>query len=235
MTPRLRARRLDRRRMPLQRRSHDTVRAILDAAARIFAARGYAGTTTNHVAALAGVSIGSLYEYFPSKDALLVALLEEHVATAEALLVRTAAEVLATPHADLRDVVERFVRAMVMLHAHDPALHRVLFEEAPLPPRVRRRLVEIEHQLTVRVADWCRRHPRVRRRNPALAAAIVVQTVEALTHTLVVHRHAALDVDACVDEVATLVTAYLASSAGGRSRRSVNATPARPPGRSRPA
>jgi hypothetical protein len=42
-------------------------------------------------------------------------------------------------------------------------------------------------------------------------------------------------VDACVDEVVTLVTAYLASGAGGRSRRSVNATPARPPGRSRPA
>jgi hypothetical protein len=62
-----------------------------------------------------------------------------------------------------------------------------------------------------------------------------VQTVEALTHTLVVHRHAALDLDACVDEVVTLVTAYLASGAGGRSRRSVNATPARPPGRSRSA
>jgi AcrR family transcriptional regulator len=219
MTARTRPRPLEPRRPPLQKRSRDTVRAILDAAARIFAARGYAGATTNHIAALAGVSIGSLYEYFPNKDALLVALLEEHLAAAEALLSRTAAEALAAPRGELRAVVERFVRAMVALHSYDPALHRVLFEEAPLSPRVRQRLAGIENRLTARVATWCREHPGVRRKNAALAAAIVVQTVEALTHTLVVHRHASLDVDACVDEVVTLVTAYLTTGVRRSGRR----------------
>jgi AcrR family transcriptional regulator len=244
------ARPLDPRRMPRQDRSQDTVRALREAAARIFASRGYAGATTNHIAALAGVSIGSLYEYFPNKDALLVALLEEHLTAAEMLLTHTAAETLADPYAGLRDVVGRFVRAMIALHAHEPALHRVLFEEAPLPPRVRQRLARIEERVTTEVAAWCGRHPEVHRPDPQLAAAIVVQTIEALTHTLVVHRHGALDVDACAGEVTTLVTAYLTTpvrSGGAPSRRprsgaapvpaSRAAAPARhaAPRRSRPA
>lgn len=66
------------RRRPVQDRSRRTVERILDAAAHVFGERGYAGTT-NHVAELAGVSIGSLYQYFPDKDALLVALHDRHL------------------------------------------------------------------------------------------------------------------------------------------------------------
>jgi Tetracyclin repressor-like, C-terminal domain len=88
----------------------------------------------------------------------------------------------------------------------------VLFEQAPLPLRVRQRLARIEGRVTAEVAAWRRDHPRIRRRSPALAAAIVVQTIEALTHTLVVHRQGSLDVTAYVDEVVTLVAAYLSTS-----------------------
>jgi AcrR family transcriptional regulator len=66
------------RRRPVQTRSKQTVERILDAAAHVFGERGYAGTT-NHVAERAGVSIGSLYQYFPDKDALLVALHDRHL------------------------------------------------------------------------------------------------------------------------------------------------------------
>ena len=64
------------RRKPSQRRSQVTVTAILDAAARVFEERGFEAGTTNHVAEVAGVSIGSLYEYFPNKDAMVVALVD---------------------------------------------------------------------------------------------------------------------------------------------------------------
>ena len=60
------------RRSPSQTRSRATVDGILTAAARIFARDGFATGTTNRIAELAGVSIGSLYEYFPNKQALLV-------------------------------------------------------------------------------------------------------------------------------------------------------------------
>jgi AcrR family transcriptional regulator len=66
------------RRRPSQRRSQVTVTAILDAAARVFEERGFEAGTTNFVAERAGVSIGSLYEYFPNKDAMVVALVELH-------------------------------------------------------------------------------------------------------------------------------------------------------------
>ncbi len=67
------------RKRPRQRRSEETVARILDAAARIFDERGYRATTTNHVAEEAGVSVGSLYQYFPNKDALLTGLTERHL------------------------------------------------------------------------------------------------------------------------------------------------------------
>jgi AcrR family transcriptional regulator len=80
------------RKQPRQSRSRDTVAAVLKAAAQVFTSRGYAATTTNHIAERAGVSIGSLYEYFPNKDALLVALMEQHIEEGEAILGRVALE-----------------------------------------------------------------------------------------------------------------------------------------------
>jgi AcrR family transcriptional regulator len=67
-----------RRRKPVQARSKQTVERIVAAAAHVFSERGYAATT-NHVADAAGLSIGSLYQYFPDKDALLVALHNRHL------------------------------------------------------------------------------------------------------------------------------------------------------------
>ena len=64
------------RKRPVQKRSRATVEAVLVAAARILEEQGLPGFNTNAVAERAGVSIGSLYQYFPSKDAILVALME---------------------------------------------------------------------------------------------------------------------------------------------------------------
>ena len=202
--------RLKARKRPRQARSRGTVDVILRAAAQVFATRGYAATTTNHIAARAGVSIGSLYEYFPSKDALLVALMEAHLGEGEAILEQAAAEAT-TDGDDLDRVVQRFVRAMVTLHGRNRALHRVLFEEAPLPRHVHRRLADIEGRVIATVEAFLRAHPRATRREPALAAAVVVHAVEALTHKLVVHGSPEVDAEAYVDEMVRLVTAYLRS------------------------
>src|SRR5688572_3098704 len=197
------------RKAPSQARSRDTVEAILEAAARIFASHGYAAATTNRIADAAGVSIGSLYEYFPNKDALLVALMEAHVAEGQRLVERAAAEALVRPLA-LREAVRHLVRAMLDLHARDRALHRVLFEEAPLPPRLRRRLADVERQVAARVAAYLRGHPEVTVPDPELAATIVVQAVEGLTHKLVVHGPG--EAPAHVDEMVALVTSYLTAA-----------------------
>src|SRR5258706_10071591 len=76
MPTRIARARLRLRKAPSQPRSARMVEAIIEAAARILETRGLAGFNTNAVAERAGVSIGSLYQYFPSKDAILVALME---------------------------------------------------------------------------------------------------------------------------------------------------------------
>lgn len=81
------------RKIVRQSRARETIDAILEASSRIVTREGVAGLTTNHVAELAGVSIGSLYQYFPGKDAVLHALVQRefnkavdgHVAFIESL------------------------------------------------------------------------------------------------------------------------------------------------------
>jgi len=206
---------LQPRRRPAQARSRQTVDAILTAAARVFASLGYARGTTNHIAAEAGVSVGSLYEYFPNKDALLAALMEAHVEAGEQILARAAEAAAGGRGDDVRTVVRGFVEAMVALHARDRALHRVLFEEAPLPARVRRRIADIERRAAAYVEAWLRAHPARTRRDPALAAAVVVQTVEGLTHRLVIHRERDAEIEAFVEEMVDLISSYLATPPAG--------------------
>jgi AcrR family transcriptional regulator len=200
------------RKRPLQARSQRTVDAVLKAAAQVFSRRGYAGATTNHIAEQAGVSIGSLYEYFPSKDALLVALVDQHMREGEAVLARAAAEVGARP-VSLDAAIRRLVHAMVELHTRDRNLHRVLFEEAPLPRELRKLLDDVETRTTDRIEALIRVTPEVDVPNPALAAAIVVKTGEALTHNLVVHGDRGRDhpIEDYVEEIVRLLRSYLTS------------------------
>ena len=67
------------RKLPQQDRSRVTVQAILEATTHILTEEGYEKANTNRIAERAGVSIGSLYQYFPNKESLLTALIEQHV------------------------------------------------------------------------------------------------------------------------------------------------------------
>ncbi|TSD88275.1 TetR/AcrR family transcriptional regulator [Mycobacterium sp. KBS0706] len=120
--------RIEPRKRPGQARSTETVAVILEAAARILEERGLGGYTTNAVAARAGVSIGSLYQYFPGKDALTAALIERETAV---LLSDIAA---AREEPDGRAALTRMIAAGVAHQMRRPALARLLdFEERRLP------------------------------------------------------------------------------------------------------
>lgn len=115
------------RKTPRQARSAETVRAILEAAARILETKGFDGYNTNAVAELAGVSVGSLYQYFPGKDALTAGLIQREKAQ---LLEDVAAIEIADPHAAMRAVIA----ACAAHQMRRPALARLLdFEELRLP------------------------------------------------------------------------------------------------------
>jgi AcrR family transcriptional regulator len=93
------------RKAPRQQRSAATVAALLEAAARVLARDSLAGFNTNRVAEVAGVSVGSLYQYFPNKEALIGALIERaqsDLADAlEALLGRCTGQPLAATLAEV--------------------------------------------------------------------------------------------------------------------------------------
>jgi AcrR family transcriptional regulator len=114
------------RKGPRQARSRATIDAILDASARILGERGWLGLTTNDVAEAAGVSIGSLYQYFPNKLALIEAVRRRHFE--DVLAVLRAASDETTPR---KRRITALVDGMIAIHGRSPAAHRVLLEESP--------------------------------------------------------------------------------------------------------
>jgi len=118
------------RKKPVQSRSAEMVRTILEAAARVLEQNGLDGYTTNAVAGAAGVSVGSLYQYFPGKEALTVALIERETA----ILIKDVATIEMI--ADSRVALRRFIAACAMHQMRRPTLARLLdFEEQRLPLR----------------------------------------------------------------------------------------------------
>ncbi|MBI3770577.1 MAG: TetR/AcrR family transcriptional regulator [Deltaproteobacteria bacterium] len=202
--------RLSPRKRPRQRRSQETVAVILEAAARLFETHGYHAASTNRIAECAGVSVGSLYEYFPSKESLLAALVDQHLEQGRTLL-----GTLATGTDDggalppLAILTRRFVDAMIALHAASPALHRVLFEETRLHPRLRQAMIALEDDMTTATEAILRLHPEVRVPDVAVAARIVVQVIESLTHNIVIHPRPGALPSEYAETITRLVTGYL--------------------------
>jgi AcrR family transcriptional regulator len=130
------ASRIKPRKSPLQARSANTVEAILEAAARILESQGLVACTTNAVAQRAGVSIGSLYQYFPNRDALTAALIERETVQLMTDIERAAQQETAAGR------LHEMVRAAVAHQMRRPELARVIdFEEQRLPLQERKRSI----------------------------------------------------------------------------------------------
>ncbi|EPK5416505.1 TetR/AcrR family transcriptional regulator [Acinetobacter baumannii] len=113
----------DPRKRPRQARSLATFEAILEAAVRILESLGFAGFNTNAVAERAGVSIGSLYQYFPSKDALIVELIRRERAKLSNHIVEAIQQ---SDAADLKDKLKLIIQAAVQHQLSRPQLARTL-------------------------------------------------------------------------------------------------------------
>lgn len=190
------------RKQPRQQRSRATWEAIVDAAAQLFGQLGYAATTTNKVADLAGVSIGSLYQYFPDKDALLLALAERHLAEATEVLVEAFLAVQ-RDQPDLEGTLTQLIDAVVALHRRDPGTHRLLFELTPRTPEMARRLRDLEQQLAAAVTGELQRLG-VAGPLPEARGLLLVQGVEAQIHGAVLHPPGDVAVERLVEEVREL-------------------------------
>lgn len=111
------------RKLPRQERAKATVEAIISAAAQVLVEQGYEGATTARVADRAGVSVGSLYQYFPNKEALVADLITRHADEIVDIMRRALED---PSHRTLDDGLRAMVEACAAAHRLDPALHKIL-------------------------------------------------------------------------------------------------------------
>lgn len=207
-----RSRRRRPRARPVQARSLATVEAILAAAAQVFEARGFAAGTTNRIAERAGVSIGTLYQYYSDKHAIAHALAARHVAGMLARVNAWAAD-LATAEPGLHGALRSLVETALAAHEDQPRLHEVLLEEAPLPSGVRELVRGAEQEAGRTVADVLRQHREVRRGDVTRAGLVVVRMTTDLTHRFASHPDGTGRA-AFVSEATDVLVAYVRSPDG---------------------
>jgi len=200
-----------------QKRSQATVEILLDATARVLTREGYDRASTNRIAAAAGVSVGSLYQYFPNKEALVATLVARH--NREMLqLLRDALERVASR--DLATTMRELVRATVDAHLVDPALHRIFAEQVPRMGQLAKiEALQREAFLLIR-AYLEERRDEISVRDLDSATSICVTTVEALVHEFVIDRPEAPEVERerFIEEVTRLIVGYLRPDCTQRGR-----------------
>ena len=181
-------------------RSRQTVRDLLEGAARVLEREGYADASTNRIAEAAGLSVGSLYEYFPNKEAIFEALVRQEIDVIAAAIRGAPVDADAPLHDSLHRVLELSMAAM----RRGPEFLRSLQE---VPGAVFRRhlaTVRAETVAYVRTLLEARRH-ELRVSDLDLAAFIVVSAAEGIGASVSEDRFD----DRLSDETAALLTLYL--------------------------
>ena len=212
-----------------QKRSKAIVETLLDATARVLVREGYDRASTNRIAAVAGVSVGSLYQYFPNKEALVAALVARH--NREILqLIREAVKEVAS--SDLRTAMRALVKAAVDAHMVDSALHRIFADQVPRMGQLAK-IGALQREAFLLMRGYLEeRRAEISVQDLDSTTFICVTTVEALTHEFVINKPSAVadDRERFIEEVTRLLMGYLMPDSMPRAAR-------RPPaaGRARPA
>ncbi|MGY4428446.1 AcrR family transcriptional regulator [Bradyrhizobium sp. F1.13.1] len=192
-----------------QERSRVTVDALVEATARILAKEGFEKASTNRIAEVAGVSVGSLYQYFPGKEALVAAVIDRHNEEIMQVVRAALTEVAEMP---IEKAVRRLVTVALEAHRIDPKLHRVLAEQIPRTGQLADVEVFNREVHTLVRAYLESRRKEMRKIDPGLATFICVSTIEAVAHNAVLNQAELLSekmVRTLVDETTRMVVGYL--------------------------
>jgi len=201
------------RRRPRQERARFTVAAILEAAAEVIDDVGWDRASTNRIAERAGVSIGSLYQYFPNKEAIL-AQLEEHHRTAVHGVVAAALDRLAEPTVAVDTALRALFDDLIELHRDNPVLTRVL--STRVPHHTAQGRGDEDNRMIHRLEEILVLRPDVRTRDTAAVAHVLATTTEALTRWIAHEAPEQLNVPTLVDEMVAMLSGYITASSGAR-------------------
>ena len=188
-----------------QERSRATVDALVDATARILVREGFDKASTNRIAEVAGVSVGSLYQYFPSKEALVAALVEDHIAKMQAALSQS---LIASASPTLEARARQLVRGVITAYRVDPQLDHVLCQEVPKVGELQR-VYGFEQYL----AERCRAHlfteTGVRPMDVERAVFLLINAVPGVVRASVREDERGESDERLADELTDMIVRYL--------------------------
>jgi AcrR family transcriptional regulator len=195
------------RKLPRQARAQATVGAILEAMVQILDREGLEAATMAHIAEVAGVSVGSIYQYFSHRDAILNALQDREFERSLTLIQELLADgnLAQSPEQTVMTVV----RGLAQLYRACPGLHRVLAIEG-----LRVAKADRVHAFDLRVIEIVRHFllatsAPIRPKNVDAAAFVAFQSVRATMLACLLERPPGLDEETLISEVIDLVMRYL--------------------------
>lgn len=193
------------RKQPRQARAQATVDAIVEATGQVLVSTGYGGLTTNHVAERAGVSIGTLYQYFRNKDALIGALIDREL---ERHFQIVSPWLASLPSAPLEETVRRYVRATLDRHVDHGELVKALYAQADRVGHMELTRLWLA-RLEPIVEAGIRLRPELALPAPALTAGLLCRAVHHGIEMALDQRRALLSDPRFAEELACLICAFL--------------------------
>ena len=196
------------RKRPKQARARSTVEAVLEAATQLLLRQGYDRSSTNQIAELAGVSIGSLYEYFPGKEAIFAEIRRMESKKHYALL--TADPVPTTP----RHMLKHLILTHIEHVSSNLPLHVALQTEVPRNA-TRKTETEILDDYSVRSVEFLDQHRELLRPNvdAAFLGEFLMRVLSATINDYAVHAPSRLEDPQLAEQVVDLLSRYLLSTA----------------------
>ena len=201
------AKRTSTRREPKQQRSRQTVDCVLEAVQLVVKRHGTQAITTNRIAEAAGVSIGSLYQYFPDKRAIFTALHDRHVDDVRQVIEQTTAACASAP---LEEFARELVQGLVNVHAEVAELHDVVSSAVPESALGFKNALHHTFGRVLSRADQERYSLDERER----LLFVLPRMVESLVHGAAQHARAALSRDGARSEAIRTVLVYVNSFQG---------------------
>lgn len=200
----------DRRTKRRQERGRRRIALVLDVAAQVFADVGYDAATTNAIAARAGISPGSLYQFFPNKEAIAEALTERYVEQLEAT--HDAALDLKVAHLPLGALIDHIVDPLVEFNVSNPSF-QALLSGSDVSPRLATLTQDLHEAVLERIeAIIAARAPSLRARERSRATSVSVQIFKAVLPLVL--SAAQSERAAIVRELKTALRGYLEAVEG---------------------
>jgi len=191
------------RKTPAQARSRATVDAVIQAATYILTEVGWEGLTTNAIAERAGVNIGSLYQFFPNKEAVIAELQRRHAVATHAEIHKALRLLPEQP--SLRAALTVVIEMIIIEHRVAPAVHKAITVELPHTLRYMPEEKEkLQRQIQESLKPFMRNVP-----DPDLAIYMTSVAAEAIIHNVTAERPELLDNPRLVAELVTLLENFL--------------------------